>query len=165
MGEKFGNNISFHYLYGMKKVFVFIGLILSMSFISLNVITGWNGVPTEAITVVYHYMFGDGEDLELKSNYLPNSEVINDELSNMEVGESKRVGFKQDLDWRLSYAINGFTLTKTEKGFKIEQYIKFDTTGTVYTRINNPLFEFTIDDNIVHFLDCTPFTVKYEYSN
>lgn len=149
----------------MKKLVVFIGSIFLVSFISLNVITGWKGVPTEAISIVCHYMFGDGEDLVLKSNYLPTSKVINDNLSNMKVGESKRVGFKQDLDWRLSYAINGFTLTKTDKGFKIEQYIKFDTTGTVYTHINNPFFEFTIDDNIVHFLDCTPFTVRYEYSN
>jgi hypothetical protein len=149
----------------MKKLVLFIGSLILMSFVSLNVITGWKGVPTEAITIVYHYMFGNGEDLVLKSNYLPTSKVINDNLSNMEVGESKRVGFKQDLDWRLSYAINGFTLTKTNKGFKIEQYIKFDTTGTVYTRINNPFFDFNIDDNIVHFLDCTPFTVKYEYSN
>ena len=149
----------------MKKLVVFIGSIFLVSFISLNVITGWKGVPTEAISIVCHYMFGDGEDLVLKSNYLPNSKVINDNLSNMKVGESKRVGFDQDLDWRLSYAINGFTLTKTDKGFKIEQYIKFDTTGTVYTRINTPFFEFTIDDNIVHFLDCAPFTVRYEYSN
>ena len=148
----------------MKKLVVFIGSIFLVSFISLNVITGWKGVPTEAISIVCHYMFGDGEDLVLKSNYLPTSKVINDNLSNMKVGESKRVGFKQDLDWRLSYAINGFTLTKTDNGFKIEQYIKFDTTGTVYTYINNPFFEFTIDDNIVHFLDCTPFTVRYEYS-
>ena len=149
----------------MKKILLGLIVLVISSVIGLNILTGFKGIPMEAISIVYHYMFGNGEDLVLDSSYLPTSPVIKNELSTMSIGESRRVRFTQELDWRLSYAINGFTLTKTENGFNIIQYIKFDTTGEVYTRINNPFFEFTIDDNIVHFIDCTPFTVKYEYVN
>lgn len=120
-------------------------------------------LPTEGIQVLSHYLFGKGEDLVLKSDYLPTSPVITKHLESMRVGETKRVSFRQKEDWRLSYAINGFNLTKTSDGFKIYQYIKFDDTGTVFTYINTPLGMVKIYDNWVHFKKCKPFKLYYKY--
>ena len=120
-------------------------------------------IPTEGVRILYHYMFGDGSDLELNSDYIPQSTVIVSRLKKMKVGETRKISFKQSEDWRLSYAINGFLLTKTANGFNINQYIQFDRTGKVYTIINLYFFKFKFYDNWVHVKNCTPFWVRYEY--
>jgi hypothetical protein len=119
--------------------------------------------PKEAVDVLSHYIFGNGEDLVLSSEYIPKSPVIKKNLLSMKVGESRRVAFNQKEDWRLSYAINGFTLTKTKNGFKIYQYIKFDNTGKVYTYINLPGHKIKIYDSWVHSFKCTPYKLYYTY--
>jgi hypothetical protein len=117
--------------------------------------------PTEGMQVLSHYMFGNGKDLVLKSDYLHKSPVILKRLKTMRVGETRRVAFKQSEDWRLSYAINGFSLTKTSDGFKIYQYIKFDDTGKVFTYINTPTGKIKIYDSWVHVKKCKPFKMYY----
>ena len=82
----------------------------------------------------------------------------------MKVGEVRRVAFNQEDDYRLSYAVNGFHLKKTKDGFEIEQYIKFDTTGKVFTYVKLPFIKLKIYDNWVHFVKCTPYTLRYKYS-
>jgi hypothetical protein len=119
--------------------------------------------PTEGMQILSHYMFGDGKDLVIKSDYIPRSPVILKHLKTMKVGETRRVAFKQKEDWRLSYAINGFSLTKTSDGFKIYQYIKFDHTGKVYTYINTPAGNVKIYDSWVHVKKCKPFKLYYYY--
>jgi hypothetical protein len=64
----------------------------------------------------------------------------------------------------LSYAINGFNLTKTQNGFTIKQWIKFDTTGKIFTYIKTPLGTFKIYDKWVHAINCNPYWVFFEYS-
>ncbi len=76
-------------------------------------------IPVEGIQVLYHYMYGNGEDLVLESDYLPHSPVIKRELGKMKVGQTKRITFHQKEDWRLSYALNPFHLKKTKNGFEI----------------------------------------------
>jgi hypothetical protein len=117
--------------------------------------------PIEGMKVLYHYMFGNGKDLTLKSDYIHKSPVIVKRLRSMKVGETMVVRFKQSEDWRLSYAINGFSLTKTSDGFKIYQYIKFDQTGKVFTYINTPLGKIKIYDSWVHVKKCKPFKLYY----
>ena len=119
----------------------------------------------EGCSILQHYYFGNGKPLELKSDYLPNSPVIKMELKRMKVGQTKVITFKQYRDWRLSYALNPFSLTKLENGFDLHQFIKFDTKGAVYTYINIGFFKFKVKDNWVHFLKTTPFTVYYHYRN
>lgn len=121
--------------------------------------------PYEALQVVSHYIFGKGKPLELRSSYIHKSPVILRNLRTMKVGESRKVSFVQKEDWRLSYAINGFTLKKTKTGFEIRQYIKFDNTGKVYTNINTPLGNVKVYDSWVHLLNCTPYTLRYYYSS
>jgi hypothetical protein len=143
---------------------------LLISFIGLFLVLGIKVVaplylPTEGMQILYHYIFGDGEDLILESDYLPHSPVIKKALRTMKVNEKKRIAFKQVEDWRLSYALNPFYLTKTKNGFEIYQYIKFDTTGTVYTYIKTPFGTVKIMDNWVHLVECKPYMMKYYFKN
>jgi hypothetical protein len=109
-------------------------------------------------------MFGNGEDLILKSDYIPNSPIIKKELKSMRIGEIRRITFKQKEDWRLSYALNPFHLKKTKNGFEIYQYIKFDSSGKIFTYVNTPIGKIKIYDNWVHIKKCKPFMVRYYYN-
>lgn len=77
----------------------------------------------------------------------------------MKVGEKKRIAVKQNEDYRLSYALNGFEMEKQKNKIVITQYIQFDTTGKVYTYIG----PFRISDNIVHAFACKPYWVRCEF--
>lgn len=133
-------------------------------FVALLILFQSFNIPVEGVQILSHYMFGDGKDLVLKSDYLPNSPVIAKHLKTMRVGETRRVAFKQKEDWRLSYAINGFSLTKTSDGFKVYQYIKFDQTGKVYTYIKTPVGTVKVYDSWVHVKKCKPFKLYYHYA-
>ena len=115
----------------------------------------------EGIQVVVHYMFGNGRDYHLKSSAIDHSPVIQQRLKTMRVGQTVKVSFRQQEDWRLSYAINGFQLTKTVSGFKIYQFIGFDHTGNVYTDVHTPFGAIRVYDYWVHFVECKPFRLYY----
>jgi len=100
----------------------------------------------------------------LDTSYLKVSPVITRELSTMKVGEKRIVRFKQKDDWRLSYAINGFTLIKQKDKVIVKQYIEFDKTGKIYTDLNLGITKIRVDDGFVHTFDCTPFWVYSEFS-
>ena len=117
----------------------------------------------EGIQVVTHYMFGNGSDLQLRSDHIPHSPVIRKWLASMKVGETVRVSFRQQDDWRLSYAINGFQLTKTKTGFRIYQRIECDHSGKVLTDINTPIGDIRVSDNWVHVIDCKAFRLFYNH--
>ena len=134
----------------MKSLFVSVLLLC-------GIITTQSNVPIEGIAILSHYMFGNGEDLILNSDYIPNSPVIKNELKNMRIGETKRITFEQKEDWRLSYALNPFRLKKTKNGFEIYQYIKFDSSGKIFTYVNTPLGKIKIYDSWVHIKKCKPF--------
>jgi hypothetical protein len=130
----------------------------------LGVITFFKITAPEGCAVLQHYYFGDGKDLELTSDYFPKSPVIVEELKKMRIGEDKIIRLRQQRDWRLSYAINGFHLVKKKNGFSIYQRIEFDRTGDIYTVINLGLFKFKVKDNWVHVLPTTPFLVRYRFT-
>jgi hypothetical protein len=144
----------------MKKILVFL-LVLSSPFLFLFFY--FNQKSPEGVDILTSYIFGGGEDLILESDYLPESPVIKKELRKMSVGQTKRVTFKQSDDWRLSYALNPFYLTKTKDGFKVHQRIKFDTTGDVYTYVIFLGKKIKVYDNWINYLGTTPFDVKYTY--
>lgn len=118
----------------------------------------------EASSILSQYCFGDGDTLMLDTSYLKVSPVITRELSTMKVGEKRIVRFKQKDDWRLSYAINGFTLIKQKDKVIVKQYIEFDKTGKIYTDLNLGITKIRVDDGFVHTFDCTPFWVYSEFS-
>lgn len=118
----------------------------------------------EASSILSQYCFGDGDTLMLDTSYLKVSPVITRQLSTMKVGEKRIVRFKQKDDWRLSYAINGFTLIKQKDKVIVKQYIEFDKTGKIYTDLNLGITKIRVDDGFVHTFDCTPFWVYSEFS-
>jgi hypothetical protein len=137
------------YLIGIKKIVV--GIIYLGGLI----------VAPEASKILYHYTYGNGEKMVLDSDYIKNSPVILKHLKTLKVGESKRVGFKQNEDWRLSYAINGFTLTKFKDKAVIEQKINFS--GNEWTELNLYLFKIKVSDGIVNEFDTKPFLLYHEF--
>lgn len=131
----------------LKKIIV-IGMILF----------GWIFFP-EASQILRHYCFGDGSTLYLKSDYIKQSPVVKKKLKTMKVGQKKKVGMHQWEDFRLSYALNPFTIEKRKDKVVITQWIQFDKTNKVITWFG-PI---PLPDNIVHTFDCTPYLVYHEF--
>jgi len=130
-----------------KKIFVFLCIIIGAVFFP------------EASIILKHYCFGDGSDIILNADYIKTSPVVKRRLATMKVGQKKKVGVHQWEDWRLSYALNGFTIEKQKNKVIISQWIKFDSTGVVKT----VFFFIPISDNIVHTFNCTPYMARTEW--
>ena len=129
-------------------------------------IVGGFFVAPEASQILSHYCFGDGDTLYLDSSYLKTSPVVISAAKGLNVGgKIADVRLNQSRDWRLSYAINGFTLKRTRKGYVIQQWIEFDKTGTIPTDINLGVAKLRVQDAIVHKFDCTPFWVICEFKS
>jgi hypothetical protein len=80
-------------------------------------------------------------------------------------GESRKLyGFKQKYDWRLSYALNPFTISKKNNRYHIEQWIEFDKSGKVVTVLNLGIITLRVNDAIAHAFECTPFLVVCDYN-
>jgi hypothetical protein len=128
------------------------------------IVGGWFVAP-EASSILYHYCFGNGETLTLDSTYLKRSYIINKVGKKLRNGQTIRnYGFKQKYDWRLSYALNPFTMSKQNNQYHIEQWIEFDKSGKVHTVINLGLFQVRIEDAIAHAFNCTPFLVVCDFN-
>lgn len=127
-------------------------------------IVGGFFVAPEASHILSHYCFGDGDTLYLDSSYLKTSPVVISAAKGLNVGgKIADVRLNQSRDWRLSYAINGFTLKRTKMGYVIQQWIEFDKTGTIPTVIYLGVGKLRVEDAIVHTFDCTPFWVVCEF--
>ena len=123
-------------------------------------------VAPEASEILCHYCFGDGDSLILDSSYIKKSPVVFSVAKDMKVGsEIKHVKLNQRQDWRLSYAINGVTIKRTKKGFVMQQWIEFDTTGKVPTELNMGVMKIKVQDAIVHTFDCKPFWAICEFKS
>jgi len=113
----------------------------------------------EASLALHHYCFGNGEKLVVESDYIKNSPVVRKHLKNMKTGQKKKIAFKQPEDWRLSYALNPFTMEKRKDKVIITQWMQFDTKNESYTHFG----PFSTYDNIVHTFDCTPYLFYHEF--
>jgi hypothetical protein len=132
--------------------------------IVLVIMVGGLFVSPEASKILCHYCFGNGDTLYVNSSYLSKSPVILRQAKKLRIGQSiKNLGFKQHEDWRLSYALNPFTIKRTKEGYIVSQWIEFDKTHKVKTKLNLFLFTITIPDSIVHCYDCTPFLVVFKF--
>ena len=155
----------------MKRIIIIVGIIGLMTlcykklFVVAMIVGGFFVAP-EASQVLSHYCFGDGDTLYLDSSYLKTSLVVISAAKGLNVcGKIAEVRLNQSDDWRLSYAINGFTLKRTNKGYVIQQWIEFDKTGTIPTNINFGVGKLPVQDAIVHTFDCTPFWVVCEFKS
>ncbi len=140
----------------MKRLIIIVGIIGLMSLwykklCVVGMIVGGFFVAPEASQILSHYCFGDGDTLYLDSSYLKRSPVVISAATGLKVGgKINKVRVIQSRDWRLSYAINGFTLKRTKKGYVIQQWIEFDKTGTIPTDINFGVGKLRVQDAIVH---------------
>ena len=155
----------------MKRKIIIVGIIGLMTlwykklFVVAMIVGGFFVAP-EASQILSHYCFGDGDTLYLDSSYLKRSPVVISAATGLKVGgKIKEVRLNQSEDWRLSYAINGFTLKRTKKGYVIQQWIEFDKTGKIPTDIYFGIFKLPVQDAIVHTFDCTPFWVVCEFES
>ena len=155
----------------MKRIIIIVGIIGLMTLcykklvVVAMIVVGFFVAP-EASQILSHYCFGDGDTLYLDSSYLKRSPVVISAATGLKVGgKINKVRVIQSRDWRLSYAINGFTLKRTKKGYVIQQWIEFDKTGTIPTDINFGLGKLRVQDAIVHTFDCTPFWVVCEFES
>ncbi len=123
----------------------------------IAMIIGGKVVAPEASAVLSHYCFGNGDTLYLNADYIKTSPVVLKGMEGLKIGQSRKVALKQKEDWRLSYALNPFTITRTRKGYTITQYMDFDKTGKVATMLNLGFTKIKVDDNITHVFDCTPY--------
>jgi hypothetical protein len=113
----------------------------------------------EASQALRHYCFGDGSQLNVDPAYIKTSPVVQQHLAKMKVGQKKKVGLHQWEDWRLSFAINPFTIEKQKHKVVITQWMEFDKKNKVTTW----LFFIPVKDNIVHTFDCTPYMFRSDW--
>jgi len=123
----------------------------------LAMMAGGLFIAPEASEILFHYCFGNSDKLYLKPDYFQKSPVIRKAMIGMRPGQEKIVWVHQPDDWRLSYALNGFTLRCEKDHYLVYQYIRFDTTGKVFTRLNLGFTTIKVYDNLVHEFECTPF--------
>jgi hypothetical protein len=153
----------------MRKLLLVIGLsliVFSKKGFVLLLIAGGLFIAPEASQILRHYCFGNGDTLLLDSSYIKKSDVVLNKAKKLRVGQNvKNHGFKQKEDWRLSYALNPFTVKRTKKEYIVQQWIQFDTTGKVRTNLNLFLFKIPVYDGMVHTYDCTPFLVMTKFKS
>lgn len=129
-----------------------------------SMIVGGKFVSPEGSQMLNHYCFGNGDTLEVQSDYIRTSPVVLNSIKSMKVGQTKKVIFKQSKDWRLSYAFNPYNIKREKDGYIIYQYIQFDTTGKIYTDLNLGFTKIRVHDNIVHVFECKPYVAVYRFT-
>jgi hypothetical protein len=129
-----------------------------------SMILGGKVVSPEGSQMLKHYCFGNGDTLEVQSNYIRTSPVVLNSIKSMKVGQTKKVMFTQSKDWRLSYAFNPYNIKREKDGYIMYQYIKFDTTGKIYTDLNLGFTKIRVYDNVVHIFDCKPYIAVYRFT-
>jgi hypothetical protein len=133
-------------------------------------ILSFKGRAPEAAEIVSHYCYGDGSELRLDSTYIRTSPIIRRALAEVPVGQSKFVSYSQEEDFRLSLALNPFTLSHRKIGdadwYRVSQAIDFDKPGSgkkVKTLLKFGLLEFKVRDAFVGLLNCKPFVASSEW--
>jgi hypothetical protein len=126
----------------------------------------FNGIATiggiaspEAGRIVGHYIHGRGADLWLSPEYIRTSPVILRCLMQLKEGESRQFGFHQSEDWRLSYALNPFSLRKQNGKVLLWQFIKFETRPSTLTTMNYGIGKFQLPDALIYSMHPKAYTV------
>jgi len=119
----------------------------------------------EAARILRHYLHGDGTDLTVSNSYIKRSTFINKIIRDKGPGTHK-IFFRQHKDWRLSYALNPFTIQIKKSGeVKIWQWIHFPTNKGVRVRLNFFGRELKVNDALVHKLKPRAFMARVESWN
>ena len=159
-------NKKFVYILLSSPILLAVLYIFRFKILVLACIFGGYFVSPEGSAVLTNYCFNHTDTLILDSSYLQRSPVIVKYARTLRIGQTKRcIGFKQYEDYRLSYALNPFTISRSKNGYTVSQWIEFDTTGKVYTTLNLFLVKVRVPDNFVHTFECTPYMVISKFQN
>jgi hypothetical protein len=116
-------------------------------------------VSPEGGAIVWHYLYGQGRDLWLDGDYLQTSPVIQRSIQSLKPGQSRQFSLRQAEDWRLSYALNPFSLRRGDHEVLLWQRLEFSTNHKVKTVLNYELGKIELPDALIHALHPMPFTV------
>lgn len=125
--------------------------------IVIALIIGGKIIAPEASAILAHYCFGNGDTLRISPDYLRRSPVVLQSINGLRKGETRRIVFKQNEDWRLSYALNPFHVKKIKGGYIVFQYIEFASNNQTFTVLDLWFAKFVVRDDIAHVFDCKPF--------
>ena len=109
--------------------------------------------------IIWHYLHGHGSDLWLSPDYIRASPVILRSLAQLKEGESRQFRFRQAEDWRLSYAVNPFSLKKTSGNVLLWQLMKFETGAETFTTLNYGIGQFQLPDALIYSMHPETYTV------
>ena len=121
----------------------------------------------EASTLLFHYIYGKGDDLELSSTYFQNSLFLKEKIQNIGSGNHGPLTIKQHEDWRLSLALNPFYLMISDEKVRLfHPKISFAAAReqSIYTIVPLGKLRIKVYDNIVSILHPTPFYVFSEWA-
>jgi hypothetical protein len=116
-------------------------------------------VSPEGGAIVHHYLYGNGKDLWLDNSYLQTSPVIQRSWRSLKPGQSRQFSLHQTEDWRLSYALNPFSLRRGEHEILLWQRLEFSRNHKVKTVLNYGLGKIELPDALIHVLHPQSFTV------
>jgi hypothetical protein len=117
-------------------------------------------VSPEAGAIVWAYLHNEGKDLWLDSSYLQTSPVIRRSWQSLKLGESRQFSLRRQAeDWRLSYALNPFSLRRDAHEILLWQRMEFSSNPRVRTTLNYGLGSVKLPDALIHALHPQPFTV------
>lgn len=132
-----------------------------------GIATGGRMVSLEAGQIIWHYLYGHGADLWLSPDYIRTSPVVVRCLAQLKEGQSRQFGFRQAEDWRLSYAVNPFSLNKQNGKVLLWQLMKFETRPGTLTTLNYGIGRFQLPDALIYSMNPQTYTVysKWEIQN
>jgi hypothetical protein len=137
----------------------------TMERIYKNMIFFGSFIYPEASKILKHYIFGNGEDLIIESEYFYNSKVIKNVLDNKKNEILGPIKLNINDDPRIAYAINGFYI-KNINQIEIYQEIKFAERNDkdIYTFFDILGNKLKIPDRLIRIFEenggCKTFTVR-----
>jgi hypothetical protein len=124
-----------------------------------GIATGGRMVSPEAGEIIWHYLNGHGTDLWLSPDYIRTSPVVLRSLAQLKEGESRQFVFRQAEDWRLSYAVNPFSLKRSGGTVLMWQLMKFETRPGTLTTLNYRIGKFQLPDALIYSMHPQTYTV------
>ena len=125
-------------------------------------------VYPEAATLLDHYVYGDGSDLKISSDYFQQSEYLQAKINHLAPGKHGPINLEQPEDWRLSLVFNPYFLKVTPQKVTIyHPEIKFAAVDDAKQPIFIPLgkMKLRVYDNLFSAMNPTPFYAYSEWEN
>jgi len=124
------------------------------------------GKYPEASTLLQHFVYGDGSDLELSSDYFKDSPYLQAKVSELGEGEHGPISLTQEDDLRLAMAVNPYYLSID--GEKVRLYnpnVTFgeESSDRIMSIVPIGKLQVNIYDELVTVMDPEPFYVFSEW--